>query len=53
MGILMKNRRIAMTAKVERKRPTADPIRIKRAKRNSLRIWSMAVIASARSVNFT
>jgi hypothetical protein len=49
----MKNRTMAMTAKVERKSPTADPIRIKRAKRNSQRVWSMAVIARVRSVNFT
>jgi hypothetical protein len=49
----MKNRTMAMTAKVERKRPTADPIRIKRAKRNSLRVWSMVLMARVRSVNFT
>jgi len=49
----MKNRTMAMTAKAERKSPAADPIRIKRAKRNSLRIWSMAVIARVRYVNFT
>jgi hypothetical protein len=49
----MTNRRMAMTAKVVRKRPTADPIRIKSAKRNSLRIWSMEIRNRERAVNFT
>jgi hypothetical protein len=36
MGILMKNRTIAMTAKVERKSPTGTPIARRSAKRNSV-----------------